>query len=311
MKPPPIVFVSYSYDSEELSDWVLQLATRLRSDGVDTILDRWKLSPGQDLAVFMEEGLSSSHRVLCICSQAYVDKADAGRGGVGYEKQIITAELLADLNQDRVIPVIRNNPQTQKLPRFLGSRLYIDFEEDNLYESKYEELLRALLDEPLLPVPELGKSPFETTREYAEQRFIPGSETYVSPAPKGIVTFDYSNNDGKYSIGSDAYMFETKWSKASDRRIHVYNDPPSILTVALVKDKQEISSIDDARIYDGSSRARSPNVGQIVLLQNTNGLFAALKILDIKDDTRGSQFDELTFEYVIQTNGTPDFTEFS
>ena len=311
MKPPPIVFVSYSHDSEEHLEWVLQLATRLRSDGVDTILDRWKLSPGQDLAVFMEEGLSSSHRVLCICSQAYVDKADAGRGGVGYEKQIITAELLADLNQDRVIPVIRNNPQTQKLPRFLGSRLYIDFEEDNLYESKYEELLRALLDEPLLPVPELGKSPFETTREYAEQRFIPGSETYVSPAPKGIVTFDYSNNDGKYSIGSDAYMFETKWSKASDRRIHVYNDPPSILTVALVKDKQEISSIDDARIYDGSSRDRSPNVGQIVLLQNTNGLFAALKILDIKDDTRGSQFDELTFEYVIQTNGTPDFTEFS
>ena len=311
MKPPPIVFVSYSHDSEEHLEWVLQLATRLRSDGVDTILDRWKLSPGQDLAVFMEEGLSSSHRVLCICSQAYVDKADAGRGGVGYEKQIITAELLADLNRDWVVPVIRNNPQTRKLPRFLGSRLYIDFEEDNLYESKYEELLRALLDEPLLPVPELGKSPFETAKEYAEQRFIPGSEKYVSPAPKGKVTFDYSNNSGKYSIGSGAYMFETKWSKASDRSIHVYSDPPSILTVALVKDKQEISSIDDARIYDGSSRARSPNVGQIVLLQNTNGLFAALKILDIKDDTRGSQFDELTFEYVIQTNGTPDFTEFS
>ena len=137
---------------------------------------------------------------------------------------------------------------------------------------------------------------------------MPGSERYVSPAPKGNVTFNYSNNDGKYSIGSGTHMFETQWSKASDRSIHVYNDPPSIRTVALVKDKQEISSIDDARIYDGSSRARSLNVGQIVLTQNTNGFFAALKVLDIKDDTRGSQWDELTFEYVIQTNGTPDFT---
>lgn len=145
--------------------------------------------------------------------------------------------------------------------------------------------------------------------EHAQQHLIPGSEKYVSPATKGSVTFDYSNNDGKYSIGSDAYMFETQWSKASDRRIHVYNDPPSIHTVALVKDKQEISSIGDARIYDGSSRARSPNVGQIVLIQNTNGFFAALKVLDIKDDTRGGQFDGLTFEYVIQTNGTPDFTD--
>ena len=311
MKPSPTVFVSYSHDSQEHSDWVLQLATRLRSNGVDAILDRWNLKLGQDLAVFMEKGLSDSHRVLCICSQEYVAKADEGRGGVGYEKQIITAELLADLNQDWVIPVIRNNPQTRKLPRFLGTRLYIDFEEDRLYESKYEELLRELLDEPVLPVPELGKNPFETAKEYAQQRFIPGSEKYVSPAPKGKVTFDYSNNNGKYSIGSDACMFETKWSKASDRSIYILNDPPSIRAVALVKDKQEISSIDDARIYDGSSRIRTPNIGQIVLLQNTNGLFAALKILDIKDDTRGSQFDELTFEYVIQTNGTPDFTEFS
>ena len=162
MKPPPIVFVSYSHDSEEHSDWVLQLATRLRSNGVDAILDRWDLKLGQDLAAFMENGLSSSHRVLCICSQEYVAKADEGRGGVGYEKQIITAELLADLNQNWVIPVIRNNPQTRKLPRFLGTRLYIDFEEDRFYESKYEELLRALLDEPVLPVPELGKNPFET-----------------------------------------------------------------------------------------------------------------------------------------------------
>lgn len=311
MKPPPTVFVSYSRDNEEHSDWVLQLATRLRSNGVDAILDRWNLRLGQDLAAFMERGLSNSHRVLCICSQAYVDKANAGRGGVGYEKQIITAELLADLNQDWVVPVIRNNPQTRKLPVFLGSRLYIDFEEDRLYESKYEELLRELLDEPVLPVPELGKNPFETAREYAQQRFVPGSEKYVSPATKGKVTFDYSNNNGKYIIGSGAYMFETEWSKASDRSIHVYSDPPSIRTVALVKDKQEISSIDDARVYDGSSRARSPNVGQIVLIQNMNGFFAALKVLDIKDDTRGSQFDELTFEYAIQTNGTPDFTESS
>ncbi len=309
MTSPSTVFVSYSHDSEEHSDWVLQLATRLRANGVDAVLDKWNLRLGQDLAAFMENGLSGSHRVLCICSQVYVDKADAGIGGVGYEKQIITAELLADLNRDWVVPVIRNNPQTRKLPRFLGSRRYIDFEEDRLYESKYEELLRALLDEPILPVPELGKNPFETAKAYAQQRFIPGPEKYVSPALKGSVAFDYSNNDGKYSIGSGAYMFETKWTKASDRSIYILNDPPSILSVALVKDKQEISSINDARIYDGSSRSRCPSVGQIVLMKNVNGFFAALKVLDIKDDTRESQWDQLTFEYVIQTNGTPDFTK--
>lgn len=162
------------------------------------------------------------------------------------------------------------------------------------------------------------KNLFEAREENAhrdvvpsQQSFMSSPEQHVSSAPQGKVTFDYSSNNGRYSIGTDPYLFETKWSKANDQRIHAYSDPPSIHSLSLVKDKQEISAIDDARMYDGSSRVRSPGIGQIMLLKNTNGFFAALKILAIKDDTRGSPFDELTFEYIIQTDGTPDFTELS
>ena len=91
-------------------------------------------------------------------------------------------------------------------------------------------------------------------------------------------------------------MFETKWSKSSSRNIILYSDPASILTVAVVKDKQQINEIDDARVYDGSSRTRRPNVGQIAVLKNANGFFATIKIISIKNDTRGRQFDELTFD---------------
>ena len=38
-----------------------------------------------------------------------------------------------------------------------------------------------------------------------------------------------------------------------------------------------------------------------------NGFFAAIKIIGIKDDTRGASNDEVTFEYLIQTNGSPKF----
>ena len=303
------VFVSYSHDDENHSNWVLQLATRLRSDGVDMILDRWNLHLGQDLAAFMEKELSESRRILSICSENYVRKADNKEGGVGYEKTIMTAKIMTDLNTNWIIPVIRNNPGTQKVPIFLAGRRYIDFEEDCLYEVKYEELLRSLLDEPVLRVPELGENPFKTVKRLASQRFFPSSEKYVSPTPRGRVTFDYSNNNGKYAIGSGELMFETRWSKSSDRNIILYNDPPSILTVAVVKDKQQINEIDDARVYDGSSRTRRPSVGQIAVLKNTNGFFTAVKIISIKDDRRGSQFDELVFDYVIQTNGTHSFTD--
>ena len=217
---------------------------------------------------------------------------------LGGEVRLSVKDFQAELEK-------RGQQVEQRLAQALGDKR-------RLLENELTEVKRQLANiEPAYAEALKRSSEFEITGEYTQQRFIPGPEKYVSPAPKGKVTFDYSNNDGKYRIGSGAYMFETRWSKASDQRIYIYNNPPSIRTVALVKDKQAISSIDDARVYDGSSRHRTPSVGQIVLIQNVNGFFAALQVLNIKDDTRGSPFDELTFEYVIQTNRTPDFTRSS
>jgi hypothetical protein len=42
---PPQVFISYSHDSDEHKNWIIQLATRLRSNGVDVILDVWNTNP--------------------------------------------------------------------------------------------------------------------------------------------------------------------------------------------------------------------------------------------------------------------------
>lgn len=304
----PVVFISYSHDSDEHKNWVLQLATRLRTNGVNAILDRWSLKLGSDLASFMEKGLSKSHRVICICSENFVKKANDGKGGAGYEKQIMTAELINDQNTNWVIPLIKNNPNERKTPIFLGGRLYISFEDIHLYETKYEELLRDLMDEPILPIPPIGKNPFQTIKEFAQQRFMPVSEKYVSPATSGIVSFDYSNNNGKYAIGQGDLMFETDWSTAGVNSIHLYRDPPSIKTIALVKNTADIKSIKDARNYDSSSRARTVHLNQIAVLQNTNGFYAAIKVLSIKVNNNGRETDELNFIYLIQTNGSPDFT---
>lgn len=302
------VFISYSHDNDQHKSWVLQLATRLRHNGVDVILDQWNLKLGQDLASFMEKGLSESHRVLCVCSKIYVEKANNKTNGVGYEKQIMTAELMENLNTEWIIPIVNNNDSSNKVPIFLKGRLYINFENGILYESKYEELLRDLLNEPVLPIPSLGKNPFKTIKEFAQQKFIPSNEKYTSPAKIGKVTFDYSNNNGRYFIGEGELMFELDFSKSSNDNIQLYKDPQNIRTVAVVKDTDNIKSIKDARIYDGSSRVRRPNINQIAILQNTNGFYVAIKILSIKDDTRGYLNDEISFEYTIQTNGTPDFT---
>ena len=305
---PPQVFISYSHDSDEHKNWIIQLATRLRSNGVDIILDAWNTKLGSDLASFMERGLSKSQRVICVCSDNYLVKANEGKGGAGYEKQIMTSELVVDQNTSWVIPLIVNNSSTKKTPTFLGVRKYISFEDPKLYEAKYEELLRDILDEPVLPIPPIGQNPFKVVKDFAQQKFLPTNEKYVSPSTFGTVTFDYSNNNGRYFIGQGELAFELDFSKSSNWNIQLYNAPSSIRTVAIAKDVNEISEIVDARQYDGSSRVRRPNINQIAVLQNSNGFYAAIKILAIKDDTRGEEYDEVIFEYKIQTNGSPDFS---
>ena len=80
---PPTIFVSYSHDSAEHKAWVIKLATDLRAHGVDVSLDEWDLALGQDIAAFMQRGIAASERVLLICSETYVRKAEDGAGGVG------------------------------------------------------------------------------------------------------------------------------------------------------------------------------------------------------------------------------------
>ncbi len=70
----------------------------------------------------------------------------------------------------------------------------------------------------------------------------PGKK-YARKRLKGCISFDYSNNNGRCSIGSAALLFETAWSKASDTSIHIYNDPPSIDGLAVIKNKPDISDI--------------------------------------------------------------------
>lgn len=64
--------MSYSWDSKERIGWVLQLAVRLRTNGVDVVLDRWDTDLGSDLSLFMERAASSEYRVVAICSTDYV-----------------------------------------------------------------------------------------------------------------------------------------------------------------------------------------------------------------------------------------------
>ncbi len=163
---PPKVFISYSHDSDKHKEWVLKLSCRLRENGVDVILDQWDLGAGDDLTLFMEIGVRDSVRVLVICTDTYVRKANAGVGGVGYERLIVTAQLTRDLGTKKFIPIIRQSSNDEKTPTFLETRVYIDFTDDEKFDEKLKELLHKIHEVPITHKPPLGKNPLlSQTRE--------------------------------------------------------------------------------------------------------------------------------------------------
>ena len=76
----PKAFISYSWDDGAHRDWVEQLATRLRKDGVDVTLDRWHARLGEDIPAFMERAVRENDFLISICTKSvFLTDAAASR----------------------------------------------------------------------------------------------------------------------------------------------------------------------------------------------------------------------------------------
>ena len=81
--------------------------------------------------------------------------------------------------------------------------------------------------------------------------------------------------------------------------------------MALTRNCASIQQVTNAEALDYTSRTRSIPQGRVAVLRNTHGFYAAVQIIEIKDDTRGHDRDELRFRYAIQADGSGDFGVFS
>ncbi|MCL2098067.1 MAG: toll/interleukin-1 receptor domain-containing protein [Bacteroidales bacterium] len=155
----PKVFISYSWDNEIHKDWVLDLATKLRLNRVDVILDIWELRAGRDKDYFMENSVRESDKVLLIMTPNYKIKAENRKGGVGNEISMIRAEKFNNQETEKFIPIVRSGNRDECTPLFVKSLIDIDMSIEDNFEKSFEELLRTIYDEPKNEKPPLGEKP--------------------------------------------------------------------------------------------------------------------------------------------------------
>ncbi len=204
----PKTFISYSWDDDAHKEWVKQLASRLRADGVDVTLDRWHSAPGDQIPAFMERAVRENDFVIAICTTRFKERSDRRGGGVGYEGDIMTAYAFTGGAKKKFIPVLRRGSWGEAAPTWLFGRAKIDLSGDPYSESEYEELLRTLHG-AREEAPPIGSRP-----SYGDKK---GSQASPAPAPitprAGIV-------HASTSIGGAAAMTRALcWLHVSDRHI--------------------------------------------------------------------------------------------
>jgi DNA-binding transcriptional ArsR family regulator len=169
----PIIFISYSHDSDEHAARVRGLNASLSRDGCECRLDVYR-DTDEDWPLWMTRQLTEANFILCVVTDTYgrrfSDKElpDVGLG-VGWEAGLIRRLLYAKkLHNDRVFPVLFDSADEQHIPLELEG--YDFFLLDN--PAGYETLLRKVLNRRLYVAPEIGSAPnleSETTRPLFER----------------------------------------------------------------------------------------------------------------------------------------------
>ena len=92
----------------------------------------------------MERSIRESRFVIIVCTPRYKEKSNSRSGGVGYEENIITAEVAANQNERKFIPVLACGEWQEAAPSWVLGKAYVDLRGDGLPQPRYEDLLVTL-----------------------------------------------------------------------------------------------------------------------------------------------------------------------
>lgn len=228
----PTAFISYSWDDDDHKAWVRGLATRLRVDGVDVTLDQWHVAPGDQLPQFMERAVRENDFVLIVCTPRYKERSDKRAGGVGYEGDIITSEVMTTRNQKKFIPILRRGDWQSAAPTWVLGKYHINLSGPHYSEDSYEDLLTTLLGRRA-QAPPVGQPRSEAGFSHSEDKqatvtkteeFLPVNIIGIIVDQVGVPRADGSMGSALYSVPFRLSRFPSpEWARLF---VDVWNHPP-------------------------------------------------------------------------------------
>jgi hypothetical protein len=148
----------------------------------------------------MEKAIDANDFILVVCTPEYKRKSEQREGGVGYEGDIITAQMLYGKSDRSIIPILRKGDWQDSAPGWLAGKSYIDLRGDPYDEENYRILLTTLHGVRPEP-PKLGKLPSSFAAKHVDPKeYEPSSLQEVLDARKNfdvdVLRFDASQEIG-------------------------------------------------------------------------------------------------------------------
>lgn len=236
---PSRVFISYTHDAPEHASRVLELSDRLRSEGIDAMIDRYEETPPEGWPRWMINQISTADFVLMVCTETYKRRFEGneeqGKGlGGNWEGAVLTQNLYEDQGKNtRFIPVVFHVEDTSSIPLVLRSTTHYRLD----IEDGYERLYRRLTGQPSVAKPELGERrvlpPLQKQRSrpvklwnvpYPRNPFFTGRESILAEIREG-----FASGGGPQTVCGIAGVGKTQI--ASEYAHHYRDDYEAVLWV--------------------------------------------------------------------------------
>lgn len=273
--------VALSFAGEDRA-YVEMVAEQLQARGVSVFYDRYEIANlwGKDLYVH----LADVYRDKALYTLMFTSKHYKEKVWTNHERRAAQSRALEE-SREYILPACFDDTA---IPGLLPTTGFIDLR------------LHSPVQVAILVCEKLGRNPLATK---ADQ--VPSPK---NPSTQGEVSFNYSSFNGRFRIGEGQLEFETRWSKAGKTSIHCYTNSTNVRALALAPKGSTLHSIPVVENLDFTNRVRTAEIGRFLILQNHNGIYAALQILEIKDDSRGDTEDYLKFKYWILLDGSSNFS---
>ncbi len=137
------VFVSYRHESERHREWSKRLAGDLRVNGINALLDEWEIGLGDSISDYAAAGISKADAMLFVVTEsalAAVEGDATTRSVLKFEFQIANARRYRDGNF-KIIGILRSG---NRPPNHISDTLYLDFRQDEQYETQLARLVNGL-----------------------------------------------------------------------------------------------------------------------------------------------------------------------